>query len=433
MSARLGMWLALEAWPVMRVLRLDEEGIRALQRTRASWILERASATAFYRERMASAGLAAGDLRRAPAEALRAVPPVTKAELRAGGTSVLDGGRVAENWHSSRSSGSTGEPFRVYYDPRAWAVLKYLVKGRGRIACGVRAGDRLALLDANPPERGSRSTLDRTARIRRFNVLDDPLLTAAELLDFRPDILYGLPSALCEIAECVDQLSGAVRPRRVFTSGELLVRARRERLNAAFECPVLDVYGTSETKEIAFECTEGSLHINADVIFLEVLNEQGSRCDIGEEGEIVVTSLVNSAMPLVRFRTGDRGRLLSGRCSCGLQLGRLGVVTGREVDMLQLAGGVRLSPYALTAAIEGVPGVRRYQVVQADESRLTVKVILGEQAAADEVEDGIRSAVSAATNGRAAASVELVDDLPRGPGGKVRVVQGMRDGNGADG
>jgi phenylacetate-CoA ligase len=219
----------------------------------------------------------------------------------------------------------------------------------------------------------------------------------------------------------------------VFTSGEILVRSRRERLAEAFECPVLDVYGTSETKEIAFECTEGSFHVNADVALVEILDEQGGRCEAGEEGEIVLTSLVNCAMPLIRFRTGDRGRLLSGLCSCGLHLGRLGVVTGRDVDMLQLPGGARLSPYALTTVIENVPGVKRYQVVQTEETGLLVKVIVEDEVRAREVEAGIRTAVNAATGGQALASVRFVDDLPKGPGGKVRVVHGMRAGGGGSG
>jgi phenylacetate-CoA ligase len=432
-SAKVAAWLALEAWPVMRVLRLDEEAIATLQNIRSSWILERAFATAYYRERMHSAGFAAADLAAAPAAALRALAPVTKAELREAGATVLDGGVISETWYSSRSSGSTGEPFRMYYDPRAWAILKYLVKWRGRVACGARTGDRLALLDAIPADVRSRAMLERTGRIRRFSVLQERMLLAAQLLEFRPDILYGLPSALCEIADGLDRLQGDLRPRRVFTSGEILVRSRRERLAEAFECPVLDVYGTSETKEIAFECTEGSFHVNADVALVEILDEQGGRCEAGEEGEIVLTSLVNCAMPLIRFRTGDRGRLLSGLCSCGLHLGRLGVVTGRDVDMLQLPGGARLSPYALTTVIENVPGVKRYQVVQTEETGLLVKVIVEDEVRAREVEAGIRTAVNAATGGQALASVRFVDDLPKGPGGKVRVVHGMRAGGGGSG
>lgn len=426
MGARVAVWLALEAWPVMRVLRLDEDAISRLQHIRSSWILERAFATSFYQERLQEAGWTAADLAAEPDQALRSLAPVTKAAIRAAGTTVLDHGVVSDSWYSSRSSGSTGEPFRVYYDARAWAMLKYLVKWRGRAACGARNGDRIAWLDAIPPEGRSGTLLERTGRFRRFSVLHDPKLVAARLLDFRPDILYGLPSALCEIADGFDELQAEIRPRRVFTSGEILVRSRRERLAEAYRCPVLDVYGTSETKEIAFECEQGSLHLNADVVLVEILDEEGRRCEAGEEGEIVVTSLVNAAMPLIRFRTGDRGLLLAGSCSCGLQLGRLGVVTGRSVDRLQLAGGARLSPYALTMAIEEVPGIRRYQVSQTGQTALLVKVITEDGVAERELEEAIRGAVSSATGGQAEASVRFVDDLPKGPGGKVRVVQGLQ-------
>ena len=68
----------------------------------------------------------------------------------------------------------------------------------------------------------------------------------------------------------------------------------------------------------------------------------------------MATSLVNHAMPLLRYRMGDRGSLLPGRCECGLAFPLLGVVTGREADMLELQGGRRVSPYALTCALERV-------------------------------------------------------------------------------
>ncbi len=93
--------------------------------------------------------------------------PVGKSELRAAGTATLDGGRVHADWKWSSSSGSTGEPFRVYYEPRAWATLKHLVKLRARMACGVRVTDRVALLDATPPsqDRGRVGPLSRVARV----------------------------------------------------------------------------------------------------------------------------------------------------------------------------------------------------------------------------------------------------------------------------
>ena len=64
--------------------------------------------------------------------------------------------------------------------------------------------------------------------------------------------------------------------RAVFTSGELLDGSTRAFLASAFEASVYDVYGTSETKEIAWECPQGGMHLNADVVRLEVLDDAGA-------------------------------------------------------------------------------------------------------------------------------------------------------------
>jgi phenylacetate-coenzyme A ligase PaaK-like adenylate-forming protein len=164
-------------------------------------------------------------------------------------------------WWSSRSSGSTGEPFRVFYDARAWALLKYLVKLRARRACGVEPHHRLAVLDAIPPHQEQRSLLARTGRVRTISVLQPAQRTAAALAELAPAAVYGLPSALLETAAALEGRGQWARPLRLFTSGELLNPSLRRTLESAYGCRVFDVYGTSETKEIAWECPLGSLHL----------------------------------------------------------------------------------------------------------------------------------------------------------------------------
>jgi phenylacetate-CoA ligase len=196
---------------------------------------------------------------------------------------------------------------------------------------------------------------------------------------------------------------------------------------------VLDVYGTSETKEVAWECPAGSLHVNADVLRLEVLDESGRPLPADAEGEIVVTSLVNRAMPLLRYRTGDRGTLRAGRCPCGLDLPLLGIVTGREVDHIQLPGGRRVSPYAFTCGLEPIPGMLRFQVVQIEPARLRVRARVA-RVARDEAPAAIRSAVLRAADAALSVEVELVDRFDERPGRKFQVVRalsrGDRDGEG---
>lgn len=410
-------WLAADAWPVYRALRLDRAGLERLTRRRLVRLLASAAGSPFHRDRMRAVGIR--DLRtetmRDPFGVLAAMPTSTKQELREAGSAALAGGRVGRGWRTSLSSGSTGEPFQVYYDPRAWATLKYLVKLRARGACGMTAGDRIGLLEAG---RGG-----GTGRIRTISVLQPAEAVADELEALQPDVLHGLPSAMLEAARVIEARGGRLEVRTIFTGGELLESSVRQELSAAFGAEVFDIYGTSETKEIAWECPLGGMHVNADVLRVEVLGDAGEVVPAGAEGDIVATVLVNHAMPLLRYRTGDRGSLIPDRCPCGLDTPLLGVVTGRAADVLVLAGGQRVSPYMLTCALERVGSLARYQVEQLAPTRLGVRAVLASGADATATADRIRSALRSGVAGFIETEVEFVDRLPTGPRAKFRVVQ----------
>ncbi len=416
-------WTVVDAPFMFGALRLDAGSLRALAGRRLARMLAAAARAPFYAGRLRAAGIdpARAGASPQPFGLLQELPPVSKSDLREAGTAALAGGRLDPTWRSSRSSGSTGEPFRIHYEPRAWARLKHLVKLRARAACGVRPWDRVAILDALPPptEGGGRERLPGLSRVRKISVLQPAERVAAELARFAPDVVYGFPSTLLEASSAAPP--APTRPRLLFTSGELLRPALRAGLATAYGCPVFDVYGCSETKEIAWECYRGGLHVNADVIHLEVLDAGGKPAAPGEEGDLVATLLVNGAMPLLRYRTADRGALRGESCPCGLALPLLGVVTGRLTDHLELPDGRRLSPYALTCALEEVTGMLRYQVVQLDPGWMRVRARLAEPspAAAATIED----AVHRAAGDRIRVDVEFVEGFEAGPNAKFRVVQ----------
>jgi phenylacetate-coenzyme A ligase PaaK-like adenylate-forming protein len=424
-SGALAFWMAADAAATFRAVGLDTSSTEAVARGRLSRLLFHvARNNPFYGRRFQDVGIEWADpiFQRDPYAALAALPPVSKLELRRAGERAFDGGALNPGWYSSASSGSSGEPFRVYYEPRAWARLKYLVKLRARYACGVRPTDRLTLLDANPPPRGPRPW-SWGRRWTRISVLQPAAEVAAALSEFRPDVVYGLPSALVEAGRLVQLRDGRIPIRAVFTSGELLHPALRDTLANVFQAPVHDVYGTSETKEIAWQCAHGRMHLNADVVRLEAVDDFGRGVAAGIEGDLVATVLVNRAMPLLRYRTGDRGSLLSGTCACGCALPLLGVVTGRTADILVLRGGHRISPYALTSAIERVPGVLRYQVSQMDPARVRVRAIVEAAADREAVTAQVRTALRYDVASFLDVDVEFVDRLPTGPRAKFRVVE----------
>lgn len=421
-------WLAADAARTIAALNLDAETVDALARKRLSRLLfDSARNNPFYGARLQSAGIEWADpiLQRDPYRALAALAPVSKLELRQAGVKVLAGGRVHPDWRSSSSSGSTGEPFRVYYEPRAWAMLKYAVKLRARRACGVGSTDRVAILDAMPPGTAA-APLERALGCGRISVLQPASAVAAALVAFQPDVIYGLPSALHEVTGALQASGSRLHLTAVFTSGELLDSSARERLASALDAPIYDIYGTSETKEIAWECPKGGLHVNNDVVRLEVLDDSGRSLPAGEEGNLVATLLVNRAMPLIRYLTGDRGALMSGTCSCGRSSPLLGVVTGRVADVMVLRGGRRISPYALTCALERVGGVLRYQVSQLDPARVRVRAILEAAANRETIAAEMRSALRFDVAPFLDADVEFVDRLPTGPRAKFRVVEPLQ-------
>jgi phenylacetate-CoA ligase len=399
--------------------------IEALSRERLSRLLVHVARTNdFYARRLQDAGIEWADalLERDPYRVLAAMTPVSKLELRRAGARVLEGGKTRSSWYSSASSGSSGEPFRVYYHARAWARLKYLVKLRGRYACGVRLTDRIALLETSerrdhPASRG---------RWTRISVLQPPEQVAAALHRFAPDVVYGLPSALLEAGRVLEAQRARLGIRSIFTSGELLHGMTRSKLEYLYGAAIFDVYGTSETKEIAWECGAGRMHLNQDVVHVEVVDDLGHPVPAGVEGDLVATSLVNTAMPLLRYRSGDRGVLLNERCSCGCALPLLGVVTGRSADTLVLQDGYRVSPYALTCAIERVPGLLRYQVSQLDRSRLRVRAIPDPGADRAAITAQVRTALRYDVAPFLDAEVEFVDRLPSGPRAKFRVVEALQ-------
>jgi len=405
----------------------------ALRRLRT--LLLHATRSPFHADRIGRAGAGAASWKarvaRDPVSALRALPPVSKGELRSAGDAVFPDGVRKRGWRRSRSSGSTGEPFTVHFDRRSWLLLKYAVKLRARVYCGLRPHHRMAIVgvgDRRVKEVAARLPGGWLGRVRRLDGTRRTARIVAELDEFGPDVIQGLPSVLLEVAGAMR--AGSLSPRCLFTEGELLTDGRRAALESAFGAPVYDVYGTSETKEIAWTCPAGGRHVNADVLHVELLDERGEPVPRGREGEIVVTVLVNRAMPLLRYRTGDRGIGISGTCPCGVELPLLGVLTGREAEVLELEGGRRLSPYRLTTALERVEGLVRYQVRQVAGRRLTVRAEVPRETDRAPTRSRIRGVLRSVLPADVEIGVDFVPDLGRRENGKFRIVHTL-DGPGS--
>ena len=296
------------------------------------------------------------------------IPVTTREDLREADDLIARG---VDRAHIKRSmtSGSTGRRTTSYYDDAAWLMGKHLLKLRARLACGVRPWDRVALLQEEQTTARSQAF---SSRLRSFSIHRPVDEVLPELRAFAPAVLYGFPGYLLHLGRLA---AGRLRPRLVFTSGEMLDALTRAGIEEAFGARVLDVYGCTEVKEIAWECPrrEG-YHVNADWLLLEV-QPTGSG-DGGRQGTLLVTSLYNRAMPLLRYEIGDTGEMLERACSCGRGL-PLARPDARPQRRLHHARGRHdvVPPYNLTMAIRTSPACASSRSSSARSSRLEVLVV----------------------------------------------------------
>jgi phenylacetate-CoA ligase len=403
---------ALETARLMRQQWLPLDRLRALQWARLRSIVRHAEErAAFHRERFRAVGFSAEDLR--SWDDLARIPVTTRDDLQEP-ERLLAEGYTPDRMHRSRTSGSTGKPTVAYFDRRAWTLGRHVLKLRARLACGLRPWDRIAIFQEEVPEGFVTSMGGRRASVSLH-------LPPADILDdleaFAPTALYGSPSQLVRLAEAGAKLSGL---RLIFTSAELLDGHTRGRLESDFGVPVLDVYGCTETKEVAWQCPERrGYHLNAEWLVVEICG--GADPNGLPEGTILITSLYNRGMPLLRYRVGDTGRSLDGRCACGRGLPLILPTSGRAVDYITLPSGGQVSPYTLTCSVETVPGLRQYQIVQETTDRLVVRVIPS-GVLEPEAREQLRRALGPSLPD-VEVRVEVVESLLREPSGKFRVVR----------
>ena len=172
--------------------------------------------------------------------------------------------------------------------------------------------------------------------------------------------LVGLPAELFYLC----RLDGGLRPESVLLSADFAPAAVVEALRQRWGCRVFTHFGMTETGYgCAVQCEAGEGHHlrHAELIPEIVDPESGRTLPPEERGELVLTLLCSEAMPLLRYRTGDLARLLTGPCSCGGILPRLGRVEGRRGNDLPLGEGRTLSIHALDELLFAMEGVRNFE------------------------------------------------------------------------
>ncbi len=235
--------------------------------------------------------------------------------------------------------------------------------------------------------------------------LDDYL---DRLEKFQPQVLIGYPSSLHVLARRALRGSRRLRLGGVQSSAEMLADPVREDLRRAFGGVVMDRYGCREAGVVSHECERGRLHVNAESVLVE-----------SEGGQLLVTTLNNYSMPLIRYRNEDLGSLSVEPCPCGRGLPVMERVQGRLSDVIVSPGGRLIHGEFFTHLFYAAEGVERFQVRQTRRDRLEISIVATD-AFTPEARDGIERAVREHADASFDIHWNLVGEIPPGPAGKFR-------------
>lgn len=379
-------------------------------------------------------------------------------ELRA---FTADPERIAEPWLGRymvwESSGTTGQPGIFVQDAQAMAVYDALEALRRSVPRPLahwmdplHLSERHAFVGVTGGHFASHVTLRRlrslnpwiAATTRSFSIQEPTHDLVSDLNRFAPTILITYPTVAALLAHEAECGRLHIAPSEIWTGGETLGPGVRAYIEQHLGGVLRNSYGASEFLAIGWECGQGQMHLNADWVILEPVDEHYRPVPPGElPYAMLLTNLANMVQPLIRYELGDHVAVHGASCRCGSPLPVI-EVQGRQDDPLHMAaqggGSVTLLPLALTTVLEDEAGVFDFHLRQIDRRTLLLRLPQGGEAGRAAVAR-CRAALKAfaAVQGLAPIRVraELGVPVPRGRSGKAcRIVAcGAPDTDGLQG
>ncbi|MFQ5622021.1 MAG: phenylacetate--CoA ligase family protein [Paracoccaceae bacterium] len=417
---------------------MPRAALRDLQTERLRWTLNRAYENVPHYRRSFDASGVRPDRLKSTAD-LRHFPFTLKTDLRENYPFAMFASPHGELRRLHASSGTTGKPTVVGYssgDIDNWSDLM----ARSMAAAGARPGDVVHNAYGYGLFTGG---LGAHYGAERLGCIVVPVSGGGTerqvvlLKDFAADILCATPSYALNIAEVAAKQGTDIRAlpvRRGIFGAEPWSEEMRGELDRQLGITSVDIYGLSEIMGpgVACECdtARAGLHGWEDHFLFEVIDpETLEPAAMGEPGELVITTLTKSALPMIRYRTRDITRLTDEPCKCGRTHVRILRVTGRDDDML-IIRGVNVYPSQIESVLIGIDGLSpHYQILLGrdgalDTMALDVEIGPDEPAGDDDLATKageVRHHVKSIIGVTCEVNIKRPGELPRSQGKAVRV------------
>ncbi len=411
--------------------RLSDDEREAISLRRMKQLLQIAyDGTEFYRDKFRSHAVSPADLK--TLNDIKKFPTLTKNEIRDNFTRMQVKGFRNTLKVESTTGGSTGIPLKVihdktnYLDVVGWYVLQ---------EWGLDISDNASFLERYNPHgtAGNGKTLVNKLlwwpTRRSFISITEMTTTGMgkyveQCIRTKPAYIEGYVGAVLQFAEfLIEKKISLPSVKLVWTTSAPLSRSARITIQRAFRSPVVDQYGCCEIYWLGYEClSHQGLHVFDTIRHYEILDDGRNPDD--SFGDLIITDLLNSAFPLIRYEIKDRSRWIRKSCDCGVTFPLMEHVKGRESDSIRFPEGGGVPGEFLTTIFDSIPEcVKQFQIIQLENYSIKVLVVPSSEPAAVENVAGVIENLNE-TWPSIEVELQWVRDIPHDDG-KIRYVKSL--------
>lgn len=432
------LWVLKDGkWSLFRYLRefeefqyRDPQAIKESQWSKLGRLIGHAYENCpFYRSRFDAAGLKPSSIQ--DPSGFRKIPLLTKKDIQESLPALVATNYNLSDLVANKTGGSTGSPLRYYHDRERIISMEASAIRHDRWT-GYKVGEKMAGIWGSRTDlsgvRGWKGRI-RNLLFRSGAVLDSSSITNESLAhfvevlrEFKPKSILAYANSVYVFAQyCREHGVTDIHPALIITSAEVLHDHERVLIEEVFGCKVFNRYGCREVSVIASECSAHTgLHINADTLYVEFVDDDGQAVSPGQQGNIIITDLLNFGMPFLRYKIEDVGSPSDTVCPCGRTLPLMQMVAGRTTDFIVTPDGRRVSGAALTIyLISNVSGIRQAQIIQDVLDHVTFKIVPGPEFK-DSGLAALKQKVPDFFGKDMRFDITYVDSIPKEPSGKYR-------------
>ncbi|MBZ0183573.1 MAG: hypothetical protein K8F60_14035 [Melioribacteraceae bacterium] len=323
------------------------------------------------------------------------------------------------------TSGSSGDPLSLNISPLAEAYRKASVL-RFQNWWGIKQTDKSVLIwgrKTTPHQNNTwlnkiKAQLRNRYDINVFELNERSIFTFfSDIEEMRPVYFRGYKSAIIHFAELMEKSKlkfHKTKLKVVIVTSEILLDTEREYLKKIYGCAVANEYGAAEAGLFAYECPNGSMHINEECVLIST----------NKNNELLVTELFNDFTPLIQYKIGDSIKISDEKCECGRTSRIIETIEGRSSDYVVKPDGTKLSQYIFYYIVKELDdigfaeSILKYKIVQ-KANKFSFYIVRGKRYK-PEILDYISKRITQEIGNEIFVDFNIVDVIEREKSGKLR-------------